>query len=131
MRIDIYVHFLCNGHLNKDKVIQQILHVLVVNIVLHASVYNQRLIFTLHSKGTKYSPRALDKRLWRARIYRAYKTFLPFFEDWRNIMEILAVVCTVLIIPCRVVDTNWQWRVAALAFIFHGLRMFEYAVLWP
>ena len=44
--------------------------------------------------------------------------------------RICLMTCILLIIPFRVVDSDNQWVFAALAFMFHGLRIFKYAILF-
>ena len=49
--------------------------------------------------------------------------------EWNNVLDILGIVFTLLIIPPRVVNNDWQWVFAALAYIFQGLRIFKHAVM--
>ena len=52
-----------------------------------------------------------------------------YIMDWKNILDVLAILFTMFIIPFRIADNDWQWMFAALAYIFHGLRIFKYAVI--
>lgn len=49
--------------------------------------------------------------------------------EWKNVLDILAILFTLLIIPPRAGNSDWHWVFAALAYIFQGLRIFEYAVI--
>jgi len=49
--------------------------------------------------------------------------------EWSSVLDILAIVFTLLIIPPRAVNNDWQWVFAALAYIFQGLRIFKHAVM--
>ena len=53
-----------------------------------------------------------------------------YFLDWQNMLDDLAILCILLIIPFRVFDSDNQWVFAALAFMFHGLRIFKYAIMF-
>ena len=53
-----------------------------------------------------------------------------YFLDWQNILDDVAILCILLIIPFRILDRDVQWVFAALAFMFHGLRIFKYAIMF-
>ncbi len=57
------------------------------------------------------------------------KSFRKYLTDWTNWFDMLAISMTLLIIPFRFTNLNVQWIFAALAYIFHGLRIFEYAII--
>ena len=80
--------------------------------------------FSFDSKGKGGTIRCPPNKL----LWRAVKSYFGYWQNW---MDMLAIISTVLIIPFRIADSDWQWRFAALAFIFHGLRLFKFAVLWP
>ena len=47
-----------------------------------------------------------------------------------NILDDFALLFFFLIIPFRIADSNTQWTFAALTFMFQGLRIFKYAVMF-
>ena len=49
--------------------------------------------------------------------------------EWNNVLDVLAIMFTLLIIPPRAFNNDWQWVFAALAYIFQGLRIFKHAVM--
>ena len=53
-----------------------------------------------------------------------------YLTDWNNFLDVFAILTTLLIIPFRIADNDWQWVFAAIAYIFHGLRIFKYAVMF-
>ena len=53
-----------------------------------------------------------------------------YFLDWQNMLDDLAIIFVLLIIPFRIADSDNQWLFAALAFMFHGLRIFKYAIMF-
>ena len=53
-----------------------------------------------------------------------------YFLDWQNILDDVAILCILLIIPFRILDRDVQWVFAALAFMFYGLRIFKYAIMF-
>lgn len=53
-----------------------------------------------------------------------------YFTVWQNWLNMFATLATLLIIPGRISDGDWQWVFATLAYILHGLRVFEYAVMF-
>ena len=57
------------------------------------------------------------------------KSIAKYFTDLSNWLDILSVLFTVLIVPFRFANIEFQWVFAAIAYILHSLRIFEYAVL--
>ena len=57
------------------------------------------------------------------------KSPIKYFSDYSNILNIFAVLVTVLIVPFRFANLEFQWVFAAIAYILHSLRIFEYAVI--
>jgi hypothetical protein len=53
-----------------------------------------------------------------------------YFLNWQNLLDDLAILFVLLIIPFRIADSQNQWIFAALAFMFHGLRIFKYAIMF-
>lgn len=45
-------------------------------------------------------------------------------------LDDLAILCFLLIIPFRIADSDVQWVFAALTFMFHGLKIFKYAIMF-
>lgn len=41
----------------------------------------------------------------------------------------LAIITTLLIIPFRAMNSDVQWAFASLTYVFHSLRIFEYAII--
>ena len=62
-------------------------------------------------------------------ISNSNKELKPYFRDWTNWVDILAILITLLIIPFRVANLEVQWVFVSLAYILHNLRIFEYAVM--
>ena len=62
--------------------------------------------------------------------YRTKDIVVDYFLDWQNLLDDLAILCVLLIIPFRILDSDNQWIFAALAFMFHGLRIFKYAIMF-
>ena len=52
-----------------------------------------------------------------------------YFTDWTNRLDIIAIFLTLLIIPFRIADHDWQWVFVALAYILYTLRIFKYAAI--
>ena len=69
-------------------------------------------------------------RLYFNFVYRAKDVLFGYFLDWQNILDDLAILCILLIIPFRIADSDVQWVFAALTFMFHGLRTFKYAIMF-
>ena len=51
---------------------------------------------------------------------------IDIFKDWTWLARLL----TLLIIPFRITNLNFQWAVAAIAYILQGLSVFEYALIF-
>ena len=52
-----------------------------------------------------------------------------YFTDWNNWLDIAAITTTILIIPLRFANLDVQWIFASLTYMFHGLRVFKYAII--
>ena len=48
-----------------------------------------------------------------------------------NAVEVCRYTFILLIIPLRITDSDWQWKVASLAIILNGLRLLHYATVLP
>ena len=53
-----------------------------------------------------------------------------YIAEVKNILDVLAILATLLIIPCRIADDDCQWVFAAIAYILQGLRIFKHAVMF-
>lgn len=60
---------------------------------------------------------------------KSHKNWRKIQCEWKNVLDILAILFTLLIIPPRTDNSDWQWVFAALAYIFQGLRIFKYAII--
>ena len=63
-------------------------------------------------------------------LFRANDVLSEYFLHWQNMLDDLAILCILLIIPFRIADSDVQWVFAALTFMFHGLRNFKYAIMF-
>ena len=63
-------------------------------------------------------------------FYRILGIVSEYFLDWKNILDDLATISFLLIIPFRIAGSDVQWVFAALAFLFQGVRIFKYAVMF-
>ena len=52
-----------------------------------------------------------------------------YFGDWTNWLDMLSIAASLLGIPFRIANLDVQWVFASLGYIFHGLRIFEYAII--
>ena len=59
-----------------------------------------------------------------------YSSWRVYFNDWTNWLDDLAILTTLLVIPFRITNLDIQWVFVALAYIFHCLRIFKYAVIY-
>ncbi|XP_028403823.1 uncharacterized protein LOC114526426 [Dendronephthya gigantea] len=49
-----------------------------------------------------------------------------YFKVFRNYIDFIGIILTLLIIPLRYAEVASQWVVAAIAFIFNFIRLFKY-----
>ena len=50
-----------------------------------------------------------------------------YFKEWMNLFDLLGQLLILCIIPLRYCDSNAQWMVASLAFLFNCLRIFKFS----
>ncbi|KAJ7321433.1 hypothetical protein OS493_035007 [Desmophyllum pertusum] len=50
-----------------------------------------------------------------------------YFKEWMNLFDWLGLLLILCIIPLRYADSNAQWMVASLAFLFNCLRIFKFS----
>jgi len=60
-------------------------------------------------------------------INQIRKEGLSYFKEWMNLFDWLGQLLILCIIPLRYSDSNAQWMVASLAFLFNCLRIFKFS----
>ena len=58
----------------------------------------------------------------------SFSKWTVYFTDV-ILLDNLAILLTLLVIPFRIADLDEQWVFVALAYILHCLRVFKYAII--
>ncbi|KAK2556753.1 hypothetical protein P5673_021312 [Acropora cervicornis] len=111
--------------MKKWKIFQASFYVLFLTVLSYALIYG-----STQDDPTQYSGKANGLRLFCEIVSISFLVeWRTYFKDPYNYFDWLGLILTILVIPLRYAENDFQWSVAGLGYLFNFLRLFKFSCL--